>query len=166
MALVLEKYWITITIRDSGGNDSQVRYDMTATDDIAAATAATAILGYFEAVCAAGTVNYSITKRFYNDAFVLPADNSVQNEVKALLVMQDETVPSKRHTVRIPAPETDVFLAVTGELQNVVDIAHQDVLDFANMFSTAGECYISDGERILDNGLLRGKRVTHYASGG
>lgn len=165
MAWVSTGWSMKVKLVDSGGNEGSVNYQMTAIDHATAILAAPVILGYLEAVCAAGTLSYTITETFANDAFVLPAAG-VQIEAKALLVMRDETNPIKKHIARIPAPETDVFLALTGDGANIVDIAHIDVLDYANMFSTGGECYISDGERIQDNGLLEGRRVTHRSRRG
>ena len=119
-----------------------------------------------EAVCAAGSVAYSIKTKYYNDALVIPASSAVQLETKALLVMRDSVNPLKIHTRNIPAPETDVFLATSGDGQNIVDIAHGDVLTFVNLFDGTGECTLSDGESVETGGIIRGRRTTRYSRRG
>ena len=166
MAWVQEHYTLTVKLIDNGRNLTTKTYEMTAIDDAGATATALTILGYLEAVSACGTVSYTINKQFYNDALVVPASGAVQCEAKALLVMVDETNPTKKHIDRIPCPEVGVFIAASGDGANIVDVADAAVLAYANMFSTAGECYISDGERIEDDGLLSGRRVTHRARRG
>lgn len=165
MAWITQGFSLQINLVDAGGNRGARRYEMVEAlyADVVIDTAI--VLAALEAVCAAGTASYTISETFVNDAFALPAAG-VQIEAGALLVMQDDTNPLKRHTTTIPAPETDVFVETTGDNANVVDIAHQDVIDYAELFSTNGECFISDGEHIDDGGLLRGHRVTRKSSRG
>jgi len=158
MAWVTDGWWITLELVDAGNNKTTRSYQLQATTDAEAATAAAAFLDIFEAVCAAGTRRYEIHKRFVNDAFALPAAG-VQIEGNALIIMTDSVDPSKKHRTWIPAPETDVFLATTGDNANVVDIAHADVVAFVGAFHGGEQVYISDKELV--QGLpVSGRRVT------
>jgi len=166
MAWVQKHYSLVVKLIDNGRNVTTKTYEMTAADDITATADALVIIGYLEGVSACGTVSYSVNKQFYNDALVVPAGAAVQCEAKALLVMVDETDPTKKHIDRIPCPESHVFVTASGDGANIVDVADAPTLAYANMFSTAGEAYISDGERIEDDGLLSGRRVTHSSRRG
>jgi len=157
---------MTITVVDNGENKVTRRFAMTAAVHADVVTEAAIILAAFEAVCAAGTVAYSYKEVFANDALVVPASSAVQCEAQALLVMRDSVNPLKMHTITIPAPETDVFMDTSGDLANIVDITHADVLAYAALFDSAGEAYISDGESIAVGGLIRGRRVTRGAGRG
>lgn len=160
MAWVDQKFSLSVTIMDSGRNISKLSYELTAADNATALTDALVIIGYLEAVCAGATLSYAISQLFTNDTVVVPADSRVQVETKALIIAQDSVNAVKKHTIRIPAPEIDVFLTETGDGQNIVDLEHTDVQDYVNLFSTAGEAYISDGERTADDGWVSGRRVT------
>lgn len=166
MAFTDLKFDITINIIDNGRNRRSWSYPMTAADHATAVTDAAVILAAFEAVCAGGTVSYSIKNTFANDSLVVPADPEVQAEVSALLLMEDSVNAIKHHHARIPCPELDVFLETDGDGANIVDKAHSDVTDFAALFDTAGELTISDGESIKVAGLISGRRVTRRSSRG
>jgi hypothetical protein len=166
MAYVDLSWIMKITVIDNGANESSVTFEMTAATHLLAVIDAAIVLSAFEAVCAAGTVMYSLSQQSVNDSLVIPASAAVQVEAKALYTMRDSANPTKRHSKRIPAPETDVFLATSGDGANIMDVAHQDNIDLANLFGTSGVCTISDGETIEDDALLKGRRVTHSSRRG
>lgn len=166
MAFQAQAWFMTISVIDNGDNQSNVTFEMTAATHLLAVIDAAVVLAAFEAVCAAGTVSWSLSQVNVNDALVTPASSAVQNEAKALYIMRDSVNPTKKHTKRIPAPETDVFLTTSGDGANIMDVAHQDNLDLANLFAAAGVCTISDGESIEADALLKGRRVTHRSRRG
>ncbi len=159
MAWVSQGFVLNVRLVDAGANEVRKTYIMTAATNAAALTDALIIIDALEAVCALGTKTYSINEKFVNDAFALPAAG-VQAEAKAVLVMTDGTDAAKTHITEIPGPETDVFLATQGSAANIVDIAHQDVLDYVNLFDGTGEATISDGESVATDGIQRGYRRT------
>jgi len=170
MAWVLQAVWFNITQVDSGGNEKKLRYEMTPQVDWAAyEAAALAALAHIEEVSAASTVKYSLDKVYSNDALALPAAG-VQLEASAVLTGYDSADPLKKHTARIYAPETDVFLATTGAGANIVNTEHVHVQEFWDMFdSSGGELCLSDGEHTksyADDGLISGIRVTRGKRGG
>lgn len=144
---------------DAGANEVSKSFELVATLHATVVTDVAIILAAFEAVSALGSKTYTVSESFYNDAFALPAEG-VQAEAKAVLIGPDGTLPNKRHRTEIPGPETDVFLATTGEGANIVDITHQDVLDYWNLFDSAGEATLSDGESVATDGLEKGYRRT------
>jgi len=166
MAWLEQSFRLVVKVIDNGLNEATITYEMTAATHVAALTDALLIIGILEEVCAAATVSYSINQMFVNDSLVIPASAAVQVEAKALLIMRDGTNPVKKHIARIPAPETDVFLATDGDGANIVDVTHQHVIDYNNMFDATGECYISDGESVKSDGPIKGRRVTHRSRRG
>lgn len=165
MAYVLENYLMTISLVDAGENTGTVTLQLQATDDLAAGTDAGAIIAAFNAVSDGAVSTYTISKRFYNDAFALPAAG-VQVEAKALLSMRDAVNPQKKHVSRIPAPKAAIFTAPTGAGSNVVDTTNLAVLAWVNLFNAASKAYVSDGETTALDGIISGRRVTHYSSRG
>lgn len=144
---------------DSGANENSKTYNLTAATAADAATESLIIINGLEAVSALTSRTYSIIEKFANDAFALAAAG-VQGEAKAVIICTDSVDPGKTHVIEISGPETDVFIATTGSNANIVDIAHQDVIDYCNLFDSAGEATISDGESIETDGLVRGYRRT------
>jgi len=166
MAWLEQNFRMVVKVIDNGLNESTITYEMTAGDHATALTDALLIIGILEEVCAAATVSYSINQQFVNDSLVVPASAAVQVEAKALLIMRDGTNPVKKHLARIPAPETDVFLSTEGDGANIVDVTHQHVIDYNDMFDSSGECYISDGESTETGGPIKGRRVSHRSRRG
>lgn len=166
MAFNANDWVMTISVIDNGDNRSNVSFEMKAATHLLAVIDAAIVLSAFEAVCAAGTVSWSLSQKNVNDALVTPASSAVQNEAKALYIMRDNVDPTKNHTKKIPAPETDVFLTTSGDGANIMDVAHQDNIDLANLFSASGVCYISDGDVIENDALLKGRRTTHSSRRG
>lgn len=152
-------YVLRVRLVDAGNNEVAKTYVMTAALHADALTEALVIIDALEAVCALGTKTYAINEEFYNDAFALPPAG-VQAEARAVLIGTDGTLPNKQHRTEIPGPETDVFLATQGEGANIVDIAHQDVLDYWNLFDATGEATLSDGESVETDGIIKGYRRT------
>lgn len=152
-------YTLRVRVVDAGNNEVSKSYVMTTAVPADSLTDALIIIDALEAVCALATKTYAITQEFYNDAFALPAEG-IQAEARAVLIGTDGTLPNKQHRTEIPGPELDVFLAETGEGANIVDIAHQDVLDYWNLFDTTGEATLSDGDSVEADGIIKGYRRT------
>jgi len=151
---------------DHEANKTVRRFMMTATDPILLAVDIANVINYVEAVTEMTTQGYSITEKFYNDAFAVPADPIVQREVVAVITARDSVVLPKVHTVNIVGAQPDVFYADPVELRTTVDFTNAAVAAYVNMFSPGGECTISDGEYVADDGWLTGKRTTRKNSRG
>lgn len=160
MAIVSAGWWMTVALKDNGGNETSRTYQLVAADAAAADTASTAILAALANVTDAVVVSTSTYERFVNDAFAYPA-SGVENENLALLDFSIVDHPEKSATLTIPAPKPTIFNTTSGPGANIVDVADAAVIAYANLFKTGGSALISDGE-VAD--ALNGGRRIHRKS--
>lgn len=156
MALVSNGYWMVITLRDNGGNDTTRTYQLTSTTDAESVTDAAAIITALNAVTDAVIVSWHTYEGFVEDAFAYPA-SGVEIENLALLDFDIVDHPEKSATHTIPAPAPAIFVATSGAGANIVNTAHAAVVAYAALFQTGGEALISDGE--VAQTLVAGRRI-------
>lgn len=167
MALVSAGFWLTVTLRDSGGNPSNLTYDLVAATAANAATAAADILTRLALVTASEVSGYSLAERFQENAFVYPAD--AENENRAVITCSLNGFANKPVTVVIPAPVDGLFVQPAGGPgYNIVDITQADLISYIDIWRVTGAlAQISDGEYIGDSGsILKGKRTHRQSSNG
>ncbi len=161
MALVTKGYYCRITLVDNGNNRTIKTYDLRATDMAAATTAVTALraalLGVTDSVISA----YNIAERFYENALAFPA-SGIENENKASISVI--VTDSESANLKIPAPKPAIFTGTSGGAGNIVDVTNAALITYTDVFRSAGECYISDGDDLLL--VSSGKRISAKSSNG
>jgi len=145
MAFVLQNLIFTISFADNSGAVSTRTYE-TQDTDIAAVTAlvddwATT----FAAVTDCEIVSYALTQRWIEDTVILPA-SGVQNENQAIVTAKILGDPTESATITLPGPKSGVFVAPSGPLADVVDVAEPIVTNWLGLFLDGGAFYVSDGE--------------------
>lgn len=159
MALTSTGWYLHVTLSDTGGNHSVLRYDLTAADAATAATDATAILAALNAVTDAAIAGYSLGERF-EDSAAIYGGGEIENT--ASVMGRIDNVEVKWANLKIPAPADGIFKAATGPDYNVVDAADTDLQGYLTLFVDGEECYLSDGENLLSPGTagnVYGKRI-------
>ena len=158
MTFTSRRFEMECTVVDAGNNISKVRFGVTGADIDAAETSALAILTDFIALTKAYVESYRVTEVFTNDTSRGTPAASVVSE-KALLSLQLDT-PGKKAIMYIPAPIDAIFGAAGTDDYDKVNTGNALVLAFVNDFTTGGQGTVSDGEVVVNNGILRGDRVT------
>lgn len=156
MAYVSAGWKMFISMIDNGGNSTTKTYDLTSADADAAATDSAAVLAALDAVTDALITDYGYYEKMVQDTVTYPSAG-VQIEDLALLEFDIVGDPTKKATITIPAPAIGIFNASSGAGANVVDTADAAVVTYRDLFRTAGECTISDGE--VANSLIKGRRI-------
>jgi len=148
-------YFVTMTVQDRNLDTATLTFELRATSMVDANADTDTIIAAFDAVSQAVVISYNVQQRFWNDSMGIPASGEVQ--VKARVSYQLKDSPEKE-TFDIPAPKEEIFYALTGKLNKVLDVADLAVIAYANLFRDAGVAYISDGESL--EYLLEGRKVT------
>jgi len=156
MALVSGGYELSVVLKDTGGNTTNMKYDLTAVTAAAAETDALAIIAVLNPITDATIVGYRVSHKFVEDDFSYPAAAEVEKKASIVSLIDGESV--KTCNVKIPAPNVGIFMGTSGEAFNIVDVADVALGSYLAVFQTAGEATISDGEVMGDP--LRGKRIT------
>lgn len=167
MALVTNGWWLTVTLRDSGGNPSNLTYDLVAATQANAITAAADIMTRLALVTKSTIAGYSLGERFQENAFVYPAD--AENENRAVITALLNGYANKPTTVIIPAPVDGIFVQPAGGPgYNIVEITNANLISYVDIWRVTGAlAQISDGEYIQDSGsILKGKRTHRQSSNG
>lgn len=148
-----------VSVIDAGNNISKLLYELQGADIDAAETSALAIVTDLVAVTKAYVQSYRVTEVFTNDtARAVPPAASVISE-KALLSLQ-LTTPGKKAIMYIPAPIDAMFGTAGTDDYDKVTTSNAAVLALVNDFTVGAQGYVSDGENVVNNGLLAGQRVT------
>jgi hypothetical protein len=159
MALASVGWFLHVTLSDTGGNHSVLRYDLTATDATTAATDAATILAALGDITDAAVIGYALGEKFEDDA-VEYGLGEVENI--ALISARIDSAEQKHAIIRVPAPVVGIFKAATGPDYNVVDAADTDLITYLNVFATGNEALLSDGEALDSPGTagnVTGKRI-------
>lgn len=166
MAMVGQRFGMTISFVDNGGNQVTREYMMSGTvaTYTDAAAAAAAMYPVINALTGATIPQYRVFQVFEDNAFVLPADMGVQVENQASLTYLLAGNGSKKANLNIPAPVSGIFVSTSGPNANIVDIADAAVTAFTDMFLGAGDFRLSDGEAAAR--ILQGRRVHKRSSKG
>lgn len=156
MANVSAGWRLFVTLMDNGGNKTTKSFELTSADETAAAADSAAVVAALLAVTDAVLIDYASYELFVNDAVTYPASGvEIENQAQLLFDIVDH--PEKRAVYSIPAPKPGIFVATSGAGANIIDTADAAVIAFRDLFRTAGESYISDGE--VAETLISGKRV-------
>lgn len=148
-------YWMTMTVVDRNLDKSTLEYELRGADEAAALAEATTIVAAFIGVSDANVSNYSVGLRLWNDALTTPSVGELQ--IKARIAYRIEGTP-KRETLDIPSPKEVIFMQLTGPDNKKVNISWPQVVTYTNIFKSAGQAFISDGENLQL--LLEGKKVS------
>ncbi len=162
MAMVTRGYYLTMTMADNNGDSVVKTWHLRGATAVDAAADAVAIRAAFNAVTDSVEVAYSLGERFENDSITYP-DAGVENENKASLTFL-LTTGNKKANIKIPAPVIGLFKNLTGPGAKEIDILDVDLNTYCDVFKTAGEAYVSDGEDL--DFLLKGKRVHSKSQSG
>jgi len=151
MALVFQKYRLTVTFIDTAGEKVKRSVILTSPDDINAGSAALGIVTAYEAVSDAKIAGYEITKIFVENALSLPAaaDNRDVCVVSAPIAGR----PNKRGWYSFPAPKDTMFYGTTGPDANIAKMSQANMLVLLKVFASVanggwGTGLLSDGETI------------------
>jgi hypothetical protein len=166
MALTSVGFFANMTVTDSGGNKSVLKYKLVSEDIETAVTDAGTIITALNAITDGVITSYSVGEEYDEDTSFLAAEG-VQVENVAMLSVRLDNTEEKWAQMRIPAPNIGIFQATTGKKSNVIDPADSALNTYLDLFVTdTGICKISDGEYIADPavaGNVDGKRI-HRAS--
>lgn len=163
MAFVSAGLALSVTLQDNGGNLTSVEYALTSADYATAETDSDTILAALAAVSDGVITAYSIRETYENDAVSFPA-SGVQAEVSASLTTYISGAGSKKANIRIPMPKPAMFVALSGDGANNVDLTDGAIIAYHGLFTATGEATVSDGE--IAGLLLSGVRVTRKARRG
>lgn len=161
MALASQGFTGYVTVADNGNDRSTKSFNLRAATYANAATAMETIVSALQGVSNAVIVGYGVTHVFAEDAFVVPTDDSVQNEMQALLTVSIAGQPLKSATITIPAPKQGLFVATSGSGANTIDTTDAAVQAYVDLFKSTGVAYISDAE---DADVLKEGRRIHRGS--
>lgn len=162
MALVSQKFMVSLTLRDSGLDTTIKSYDLQAATMADALTAAAAFVAVFKTVTDAKVDGYSVAQVFAEDAPEQIADATVRNSNQAVISVSLATSPLKRASIVIPAPKIALFTTVTGAGSDVVSNTATLTLNIVEEFKAAGDVYLSDGELAADIPNIVGYRRSAY----
>lgn len=163
MAFISGGFWSSIAMADNGGNVTTKTYELDAADSAEAATNHAAVLAALTNVTDARIISHYWYEKLVQDTPTLPGAG-VQIEDMALLTFEIAGNPLKSATHTIPAPKIGIFSAASGSGANVVDLANVAVVAYRSLFQSAGECFISDGEKAQV--LKSGKRIHRKSRSG
>lgn len=162
MALVHKGYFGNVTVVDSGGNKSTLRYDLVAADIDTADADMLTIISRLNAITDGVVTGYSVGRSYGEDASFF-APEGVHIEDVALISARLAAVGEKYTQLRIPAPSIGIFQQATGKKSNVIDATDADLVAYLNTFvATTGLATTSDGENLLSPGTagnVDGKRI-------
>lgn len=148
-------FFLSISLTDTQGDVSTLRYELQSADYATALTDTTAIVNALMAVTGSAVSSTALSFVRDEDTFAFPV--GADNGVRARLTFQLANSIEKA-TLDIPAPQNVIFVSPFGPNNNIVDIADLAVIAYAQLFQTGGKAFISDGE--LSDFILRGKRTT------
>lgn len=156
MALTEQGWFLFVTLRDNGGNDTTKTYQLAAADALEADTAAAAVISALNAVTDAVIVSYGYYAKMVEDAFAYPGEGvQIENLAQLNFTLVDRPNVTITHT--IPAPNIGIFVASSGAGANIVDTGDSALVAYRDLFRTGGNVLISDGE-VADS-LVSGKRI-------
>lgn len=156
MALVSKGWYMTVSVMDKQGDVTTLQYELQSADATAAAADNVAVRAALNGVTSGMIIGYSLSERFYETVPAFPSvgDNSIKARVAAR--GSDGEVKS----LDIPAPEEALFVGTSGPANNVVDTTNTALLTYLALFESGNEAFISDGENLVNGGVLDGQRVS------
>lgn len=163
MPLVSTGFLLSVTLTDTGGNNSIKRYDLQSATYAEAVTDTAAIIAALNPITTATIKGYTIGEKYEDDAFVFPTSSEIENiaEIVVRLATQNKT-----DTLYVPAPIASIFVGPNGDDWNTIDGQDALVAAYLAIFNAGAQAYLSDGETITPTVAQRfksGKRI-HRAS--
>jgi hypothetical protein len=160
MAFVTEKQFVTFRIRGKDGTGAETdrykRYEYTGADLSADASA---MAGILQAITQGTIIGFTTSTSVYNDAVGVIPEADMHKEL--VMTAVDATVPTKKHTLVLPAPNG---LALTTDGLGA-NIGGPEFDAFVNVFKSAGDWTVSDGESIASTSPIIASRVRAVRSG-
>ena len=156
MSLVTNGWWLSITLIDGDAGVCTKRYMMRSADATEAAVDAAAIVAALDAITDAVISKYRYGEEFHENAFAYPAV-TVKVEEKASITCLLTSGGAKKANLKVPAPVIGIFMGATGPKAGEVDVEDTDLVTYGDLFKTASEAYISDGEDLDE--MLSGVRI-------
>lgn len=146
MAVVKKGYFLSITLQDSGFNSTTIERELRGSDFATASTNATAYMTALATVTDAKVARYSISERWYDNAFSAP----VAGEVEELGIVSIRTTGGNNAIVEVPAPKAGVFVGTSGTDKNIVNLASGSIMEtFLDEYeAVGGSVFVSDGEAM------------------
>lgn len=159
MALVNDGFELDVVLGgiDDSTQTRNYQFDSSVTTYAEAVTATGTVLTALAAVSDGAVKSYVIKARSVEDAYNRPSVATAERGDGAIVSGEIDGNPLKAYVFTVPYPKTSIFLATAGKNYNVVDIADTDLLAYKNLFSAAGVCTISDGEKA--GNMVSGKRA-------
>lgn len=149
MALVSAGWRLSVTLVDSEGSESVLKYALTAANYADAWTATGLILAALNPVTDAVIKGHATSEVYVEDALTLPS--GVEVEKRAVITGRiEDSVPVRYANVVIPAPNQGIFQAATGSGARLIDKADAALLAYLALFEDGGSATISDRESLAD----------------
>lgn len=168
MAFIDSGWFLDTTWIDTGGNVTNRRFQLVATDTAGDITAVIAdvqtIVAAYIAASDCVLTKQVVGKVSVEDSVTLPSGD-VNVEENLQVSAKIFGTPNKSAVFEIPGPKNTLFLAPTGEGHNKADFADTALANVVNLYKNGAQVYISDGESITDQNI-RGKRVHHKSTRG
>lgn len=171
MAITKDHYEFYIQAVDAGGDKTTRRWTLRGSDtagDISdLLTECTDLMTDFAAVSNAVIVKSGLTAVFVNSGYSLPSVGQVEEH--ALISCPIYQDPLKTAIIDIPAPKDGIFVGAPGDgdSYNQVDVTDTDLLNYlVNFNGAASQFLVSDGESIVDNVNVKGRRTHSHSSNG
>jgi len=149
-------FTVSYTVVDQGNQRSTLRFKTRpslVTDYAMALTAALSMLPDLQAVITGNISAYSASETFKNDGLVIPAD--AQNQDKASISFTNDD--GSTGNLKIPSPSNGIFVAATGNNNNIVQLSDADLIAYTDNFRITGQFTIDGGKAL--NQLVIGKRI-------
>lgn len=147
---------VSFTVVDQGNQRSTMRFKTrpaTVPDYATALTAALAMLPDLQAVITGNISGYSASENFLNDGLVVPADAQNQDKASISFINTDGTTGN----LKIPSPANGIFVAPTGNNNNIIELADADLIAYTDNFRITGFFTIDSGRDLSQ--LVIGKRI-------
>lgn len=169
MALVFEKFHLSVKIADSGGNIGTMNFRISGITAETAKLTADAVATEVQALTDGKVVGYTFSSVYSENADYLGATGSqVENVAQINFRLQQAVTPDgpigKWGSIRIPAPKQALFLATVGELSNKINPANAALRDLLERYdgTLTYTLTTSDGqlaEEVATEGNVNGHRI-------
>ena len=163
MAYGADKWEISIDSLDKGANLSIKTYQLQATDDAEAATAAAAFVTAYQTMTECFIPTYKVSRVMSDPLIVgVPSSDLAMNSVQAVVSGSLVVSALKRASFVVNGPKATVFVATSGPNRNVVAVSAAPTNAFIGAFKGGGQVFISDGELFATDPNPKGIRRTSF----
>ncbi len=155
MAIVTDHFEITIKLVDEGANYSSLTFQCRDTVYADVVIAKTTLVAALQAITDCVIQRVSINEVWKNDAFAYPSGVETANKLSMTVELAGGI--GKKANIKVPGPIDAMFGASGTAGFNVLDTSNADIITYTNLFKSAGDFYVSDGEDLTV--LISGKRI-------